>query len=159
MSFGTGHHETTYLMIDHLLDLELREKTVLDMGSGTGILAILAEKLGAQAVTAIDVDHWSFVNAQENADRNNCKAITVLEGDADVLGDKSFDLILANINRNVLLADLDTYKSVLKDKGTLILSGFYEEDLPMIEAACRRNLLKLSKKLNRNGWVAIKFIN
>ena len=159
MSFGTGHHETTHMMIQHILDHDFTNKSVLDMGCGTGVLAILAEKRGARSIDAIDIDHWCFENSNENVERNDCKNIRVFEGDASLLSGKSYDVIIANINRNILLNDLKTYVACLNRDGELYLSGFYSEDIPVIENACASHMLKLVKKLERNNWVALKFIN
>ena len=135
MSFGTGHHETTHMMIQHLLETDVTGKKTLDMGCGTAILAILAEMKGAQPIDAIDIDNWCYLNSIENADRNNCKHISVYEGDASMLKDKKYDLIIADINRNILLNDMQTYVDCLNKEGILLLSGFYNEDIPFIDAS------------------------
>ena len=122
MSFGTGHHETTHMMIKHLLKLDLTDKKTLDMGCGTGVLAILAEKKGAQPIDAIDIDNWCYLNSQENAMRNDCKHIEVKEGDATLLVGQSYDVIIANINRNILMQDIPTYSDCLDVGGVLLLS-------------------------------------
>lgn len=158
MSFGTGHHETTYMMIQHLLKNDWVGKDVLDMGCGTAVLAILAEMRGAKAVDAIDIDNWCYLNSLENAARNNCKHITVYEGDASLLSGKSYDTIIANINRNILLNDMTAYAACLKTGGELYLSGFYTEDLEIITAECNKHRLQFVEKLERNNWVAAKFI-
>lgn len=157
MSFGTGHHETTHLMVQHLLDLDLKNKKVLDMGCGTSILAILSEMRGATAIDAIDIDNWCYVNSLENVSRNNCNNISVYEGDASLLINKKYDIIIANINRNILLNDIKTYANCLDTDGILLLSGFYEEDIPLIDAEAEKNNLKLLEYKNRNNWVAVKF--
>ncbi|WP_297763206.1 50S ribosomal protein L11 methyltransferase [uncultured Muriicola sp.] len=157
MSFGTGHHETTYMMLQFLLDMELKEKTVLDMGCGTAVLAILAAMKGAYSVDGIDIDHWSYLNAIENAERNGQGDITILEGDARVIPEKKYDCILANINRNILLEDIGIYSDHLEAKGCLLLSGFYLEDEPTIKAACKKAGLSFNKKVTRNTWVAAQF--
>lgn len=159
MSFGTGHHETTFMMIQHLLDTELNGKKVLDMGCGTAILAILAEMKGAKPVDAIDIDNWCYLNSIENAERNNCTEISVYEGDVALLKGKSYDVIIANINRNILLADMPEYAASLNPNGILFLSGFYEDDIPAIDASCTEQGLKFTKKLERNKWVALKYVN
>jgi len=156
MSFGTGHHETTHLMIQHLMDLDLEGKSVLDMGCGTGILAIFAEMKGAKQLDAIDIDNWCYENSLENVKRNHCENISVFEGDASLLKDKKYDVIIANINRNILLQDIRTYAQSLNEKGTLLLSGFYTEDIPVIEEEASKYNLKLMKKLTRNNWVGLK---
>jgi ribosomal protein L11 methyltransferase len=157
MSFGTGHHETTHMMIQHILNNDFKNKSVLDMGCGTGVLAILAEMKGAQPLDAIDFDHWCYLNSLENVARNNCKHITVLEGDAQLLPGKTYDIVIANINRNILLQDMSTYADTLKDGGVLFLSGFYAEDIAVIESACGKCGLQLEDTLERNNWVALKF--
>jgi len=159
MSFGTGHHETTHMMIQHLLDNDVTGMKTLDMGCGTAILAILAEMKGAEPIDAIDIDNWCYLNSIENAERNNCKHITVYEGDAALLKDKKYDLIIANINRNILLNDMQTYVDCLNDKGTILFSGFYEEDIPYIDASCTEKGLTFVKKLQRNNWVSLKYVN
>ncbi|MBU3822920.1 50S ribosomal protein L11 methyltransferase [Flavobacteriaceae bacterium XHP0103] len=159
MSFGTGHHETTHMMIQHILKTDLTNKSVLDMGCGTGVLAILAEKKGAHPIEAIDYDNWCYLNSLENVERNSCKHITVIEGDANALKGKSYDVIIANINRNILLQDMHTYVSSLNEKGILFLSGFYDNDIPVIQEECEKHKLKFEEKLERNNWVSLKFIN
>lgn len=157
MSFGTGHHETTHMMLQHLLDLELQGKKVLDMGCGTGILAIFAEMKGAQPIDAIDIDAWCYENSVENAQRNNCSHISVYEGDASLLNGKSYDVIIANINRNILLQDMETYTNCLTDGGILLLSGFYKEDIPLIDKEVSKYNLSLQKTIDRNNWVALRY--
>ena len=159
MSFGTGHHETTHLMIQHLMDLDLHGKKVLDMGCGTGILAIFAEMKGAAAVDAIDIDNWCYENSLENVERNNCHHISVYEGDASLLKPAAYDVIIANINRNILLKDMPVYTNSLKENGILFLSGFYTEDIEKINASAESNGLELDKKLQRNNWVGLKYVN
>lgn len=158
MSFGTGHHETTFMMLSHILDYDFTGKSVLDMGCGTGVLAILAEMRGATDLEAIDIDNWCYLNSLENAERNNCNKITVKEGDASLLGNKKYDVILANINRNILLKDIPTYVSCLNKGGALFLSGFYLEDLEMISSKCEATGLQFEKKLDKNNWVAAKYV-
>lgn len=158
MSFGTGHHETTHMMIQHLLEIDLSGKVVLDMGCGTAILAILAEMRGASAVDAVDIDNWCFLNSLENVTRNQCSAIKVYEGDASFLENQQYDIIIANINRNILLEDLPAYVSCLKAQGLLLLSGFYSEDVPAINEKCAALGLSLESRKERNRWVALKYI-
>lgn len=158
MSFGTGHHETTHMMIQHILDLDVKGKKTLDMGCGTAILAILAEMKGATPIDAIDIDNWCYLNSIENVERNNCKGITVYEGEAALLEGKSYDLIIANINRNILLNDMAAYAKSLHSGGTLLLSGFYTEDIEAITASCNENGLIFEKKIERNNWVALRFL-
>ncbi|MFV0541475.1 MAG: 50S ribosomal protein L11 methyltransferase [Aestuariibaculum sp.] len=159
MSFGTGHHETTHMMIQHILQNDFKGKSVLDMGCGTGVLAILAEMKGAKPIDAVDYDNWCYLNSLENVERNNCKYITVIEGDANVLKRKKYDIIIANINRNILLRDMAVYASCLNKNGLLFLSGFYENDIPIITAECDKYMLKFCEKLERNNWVALKLLN
>ena len=159
MSFGTGHHETTHMMIQHLMDLDLDNKKVLDMGCGTGILAIFAEMKGAKPIDAIDIDSWCYENSTENCERNQCSHINVYEGDASLLKNKKYDLIIANINRNILLNDIQIYSSCLNDKGVLLLSGFYKVDIPIIDAETSKYKLSLQKTIERNNWAALKYVN
>lgn len=159
MSFGTGHHETTYMMIQHILKNEFTNTSVLDMGCGTGILAILTEMKGAKHIDAIDYDNWCYLNSLENVERNGCKHITVLEGDANLLKNRAYDIIIANINRNILLNDINVYASCLNKNGSLFLSGFYKDDIQSIEEECRKYQLKRNEILEENNWVAIKFVN
>lgn len=157
MSFGTGHHATTYLMIKLLLETDFMGKEVLDMGCGTGVLGILAELKGARKTTAIDIDNWSYLNALENAERNGCTRMEVLEGGAELLEDQRFDVIIANINRNVLLEDIKHYVQCLDRGGELFLSGFYKEDLPVIKKECSKFGLKFATYQERENWVAAYF--
>ncbi|APZ46470.1 ribosomal protein L11 methyltransferase [Polaribacter reichenbachii] len=157
MSFGTGHHETTHMMIQHLLQLDLEGKSVLDMGCGTGILAIFAEMKNAKSIDAIDIDNWCYENSLENVQRNNCNHITVYEGDASLLNDKKYDVIIANINRNILLMDMNTYTNCLNENGVLLLSGFYKEDISIIDEEVSKYNLKLETFIERNNWVALKY--
>lgn len=159
MSFGTGHHETTHMMIQHLINMDLEGKKVLDMGCGTGILAIFSEMKGARPIDAIDIDNWCYLNSLENVERNGCKHISVYEGDAQLLEGRKYDVIIANINRNILLNDMHTYAKSLKPNGVLLLSGFYNIDIPAIEEACVQYMLKLDGKLEKNNWVSLKFLN
>ncbi|HRB71816.1 MAG TPA: 50S ribosomal protein L11 methyltransferase [Flavobacterium sp.] len=159
MSFGTGHHETTFMMAQHLLETDVTGMKTLDMGCGTAILAILAEMRGAQPIDAIDIDNWCYLNSIENAERNNCKHITVYEGDASLLVDQQYDLIIANINRNILLNDMQAYVDRLNKGGILLLSGFYEEDIPFIDASCTEKGLTYVKKFQKNNWVSLKYVN
>ncbi|MET2986108.1 50S ribosomal protein L11 methyltransferase [Aureibaculum conchae] len=158
MSFGTGHHETTHMMVQHLLKLDLKGKKVLDMGCGTGILAIFAEMKGANPTDAIDIDNWCYENSLENVERNNCKHISVFEGDASLLINKKYEVIIANINRNILLSDIKIYADCLNDKGILLLSGFYQEDISIIDAEASKYNLKLEEIIERNNWVALEYL-
>ena len=158
MSFGTGHHETTHMMVQHLLQLKLENKKVLDMGCGTGILAIFAEMKGAKPIDAIDIDNWCYLNSIENAERNNCNSISVYEGDASLLNNKNYDVIIANINRNILLNDIKIYANCLSSGGILLLSGFYKEDFTIINKEAENQKLKLDGELIKNNWMSLKFV-
>jgi ribosomal protein L11 methyltransferase len=158
MSFGTGHHETTSLMMEQMLGFDFNKKLVLDMGCGTGILAILASKLGAIEIDAIDFDEWAYENSVENFQRNNCSHIQAKCGDVSAISNKLYDVILANINRNVLLADMKSYIKVLKSQGTILFSGFYMEDVSMIEAEANKFNLVLQKVNSKNNWAVCSFI-
>jgi ribosomal protein L11 methyltransferase len=157
MSFGTGHHETTHMMIQFMLETDLKNKSVLDMGCGTAVLAILAEKKGSSSVEAIDIDEWCYQNSLENIRRNSCQNIRVLKGDASLLKTQAFDVIIANINRNILLNDIPAYATCLNSNGFLFLSGFYKEDIPKIQAVCKHCNLSFEAQIFRNDWVALKF--
>ena len=157
MSFGTGHHATTHMMIQFILKNEWKGKSVLDMGCGTGVLAILSSQKGANPVEAIDIDNWCYLNSLENIERNNVPEISVKEGGAELLGEKKYDVIIANINRNILLNDMQKYVSVLQPDGDLYLSGFYKEDIPIIQEACEKLGLKFQENLEKDKWVAVKF--
>ena len=159
MSFGTAHHETTALMIEFLLEENLQNKSVLDMGAGTGVLALLSHLRGANPITAIDNDEWAYLNNLENNARNNAEAIQVKLGDASLLSDhEKFDVIIANINRNILLNDLPAYVETLNDNGVIFLSGFYVgEDLEMITKKCDALGLQLLVYKEKNNWCAAKF--
>ncbi|MGE5108753.1 MAG: 50S ribosomal protein L11 methyltransferase [Sphingobacteriales bacterium] len=156
MSFGTGHHATTYMMIKSMQDINFKDKSVLDFGTGTGVLAILAEKLIAGAIYAIDNDEWSITNAKENIEINNCSAITVeLKDNLNTL--PSFDIVLANINRNVLMDTMDSIAAIVKPTGMVLLSGFYEEDVVMLVQKADEFELKLVSSLSRNKWHSLLF--
>lgn len=157
MSFGTAHHETTALMIGMIMNEEVKGKNVLDMGCGTGVLAILAFKMGAESVDAIDNDEWAFQNAKENILKNNAPTISVIQGDIRSVPVREYDLILANINRNVLADDIPVYAQHLSPSGTMLVSGFYLDDLPLISRRAEENGLKIIRSESRNSWVAAKF--
>jgi len=157
MSFGTGHHETTHMMVRHLLQLDLEHKKVLDMGCGTGILAIFAEMKGAQPIDAIDIDTWCYENSLENVARNNCEHISVFKGDSALLTNRKYEVIIANINRNILLSDMEVYANCIQEKGVLLLSGFYQEDISIIDDEVSKYNLKLETFIERNNWVALKY--
>ncbi|HOI31439.1 MAG: 50S ribosomal protein L11 methyltransferase [Bacteroidales bacterium] len=157
MSFGTAHHETTAQMIALMLDLDFNGLTVLDMGSGTAVLAVLAEKMGSPKIVAIDNDEWAYNNAQENTSLNNCANISVELGDASAIGKRKFDIILANINRNILLEDMPHYVNALYPNGIILFSGFYLTDLEIIQQTAEGLGLIFRKKIVQNNWVAVEF--
>jgi ribosomal protein L11 methyltransferase len=159
MSFGTGHHETTHMMIQYLLDLEVANKKTIDMGCGTAILAILAEMKGAHPIDAVDIDNWCYLNSIENAERNNCIHISVYEGDASWLNKgQKYDVFIANINRNILLNDMTTYVNCMNENAVLLLSGFYTEDFEAINECCEKLGLTFESKKERNNWLGLKYI-
>ncbi len=147
------------MMIQLLLETNVTNLKTLDMGCGTAILAILAEMKGAKPIDAIDIDNWCYLNSIENVERNNCLEISVYEGDANLLHGKKYDLIIANINRNILLNDMQQYVDCLNKNGILLLSGFYKEDITIINQSCTEKGLSIVKKLERNNWVALKYVN
>ena len=156
MSFGTGHHETTNMMIQLILDTQLLNKSILDVGCGTAILSILAEKRGAQSIHAVDIDEWSYENSLENIKLNKCKKINIFKGDIFLVKHKKFDVIMANINRNILMEQIPQYVSCLNDDGFLFLSGFFEDDISKFKLKIASLNLTLCSKISKNGWVAIK---
>ena len=157
MSFGTGHHETTFMMIQFILENDLTNKEVMAMGCGTAVLAILAEMKGASKIDAVDIDEWCYENSVENIERNQCKDVSVYQGDASFFDGKTYDVIIANINRNILLQDMETYSNGLNENGTLYLSGFYKEDLQLITDTCNKLGLTFVENKERNNWIAAKF--
>lgn len=157
MSFGTGHHATTYLMMQQMRDIDFENKTVFDFGTGTGILAILAEKLGAEKIIAIDVDDWSIENAKENFSHNHCSKITVSL--SSNLPHKQFDVALANINRNVLLDYMRQLSKIVKPNGFLLLSGLMVADETVITAAASQSSFQMQKRLERDNWISLLFVN
>lgn len=158
MSFGTGHHATTHMMIEFLLRYDLTGKSVLDMGCGTGVLAIVAEKKGAKEIDAIDIDNWCYLNTLENVERNGCENISVYEGAAELLEDRNYDVIIANINRNILLEDITTYNKSINAGGEVYLSGFYSKDIPAIRQECEKHDLVYDDYIEREEWVALRFL-
>ena len=158
MAFGTGHHQTTRLIISYLLDIELGGKTVLDMGCGTSILAILASMRGAKSLTAIDIDEWCVNNSIDNLALNGIDNIKVFQGDASSLASEGpFDVIIANINRNILLADMQYYVARMNQGGEIYFSGFYESDLPMIQTEAERLGLRYISHRVEKDWTAAQF--
>ena len=157
MSFGTGHHETTSMMISFILANSFYNSSVCDIGSGTAVLAILAEKRGANRIDAIDMDNWCYLNSIENIKRNNSENINVYEGKVEKLMHFKYDNIFANINLNVLLADIPIYSKMLNKDGVLYVSGFYKKDIKSIEKAAEISNLSLVDSKVKNQWVALKF--
>ena len=156
MSFGTGHHQTTWMMSKALLEMKQVPNRVLDMGTGTGVLAILAEKRGATDILAIDIEDWSVENTKENALRNECKHIEALCGDVDLLEGLSFELILANINKNILKVQLPMYASCIEPKGKVFLSGFFETDVDELVTFAARLGLTVVQVFKKETWAAIE---
>ena len=159
MAFGTGHHETTSSIISELLEADLQGKSVLDMGCGTSILAILASMRGADPITAIDIDDWCVNNSRDNIALNGINNITVEWGDANLLkGRAPFDVIIANINRNILLADMAQYAACMHPGSELFMSGFYVEDIPVIQEKAESLGMEFIHHREKNNWAAVKFI-
>lgn len=158
-AFGTGNHETTYMIVSELLDMEMEGKSVLDCGCGTGILSIVASKTGAKDVTGYDIDEWSVRNTMHNCTINNTGNVNVMHGDAGVLNSTSatFDVVIANINRNILLSDMPSFKKKMKENGVLILSGFYTEDAEILIKKAEELNLKAIKSKSRNNWCMLVF--
>lgn len=159
MAFGTGHHETTSSILGELLDADLKGKSVLDMGCGTSILAILASMRGADPVTAIDIDDWCVNNSRDNIALNNIHNITVELGDASLLeGRQPFDVIIANINRNILMNDMTAYTNCMHSGSEIYMSGFYVEDIPVLREKAESLGLEFVHHREKNNWAAVKFI-
>jgi len=158
MAFGTGHHSTTSLMVSYLLELVLENKSFLDMGCGTAVLAILAKMKGASPITAIDIDEWAYENSIENIQLNKTPEIEVKLGDASLLGTESYDVIFANINRNILLVDIPTYVQCMHSNSSLFMSGFYLEDMDVIIEKCKEHQLDFISHKEKNNWVAMHFL-
>ena len=159
MAFGTGHHETTSSILGELLDADLKGKSVLDMGCGTSILAILASMRGADPVTAIDIDDWCVNNSRDNIALNNIHNITVELGDASLLKDrKPFDIIIANINRNILLNDMAAYAACMHSGSEIYMSGFYVQDIPVIREKAESLGMEFVHNREKHNWTAVKFV-
>ena len=156
MSFGTGHHQTTWMMTKALFELNAMSDAVLDMGTGTGVLAIVAENLGAKRILAIDIESWSAENAELNANSNGSQNIEVKCGDIDLVRDEQFGLIIANINKNILKAHMSAYSSALSPNGTLLLSGFFDSDVEEMTAFAGQFGLKQTKVFGKDEWAAIQ---
>lgn len=158
MSFGTGHHQTTWMVTKLLFELDTVPAEVLDMGTGTGVLAIVAEKLGAKNIVAIDIEEWSAENAELNVGLNDCSRIKVLCGGKEQIPNQKFGLILANINKNILKDQMEIYANCLEQNGTLMLSGFFDSDVDEMEAYCNNYGLELVKRIEKEGWAAMQLI-
>lgn len=158
-AFGTGTHQTTHMILRRLLGMNLNGKKVLDCGCGTGILGIVASRLGADRVLGYDIDEWSSENAKHNASINGVGNLDVMLGDASVLDvvDEEFDVVIANINRNILINDMSAFKRHMKNDGCLILSGFYESDVPMLEKAAMDNAMSLKDVVTDEEWACALF--
>lgn len=159
MSFGTGHHETTQLMIEMIQNIFLEEKKVLDMGSGTGVLAILAEKMGAIAIDAIDIEEWAYINIRENIERNNCTKINAQHGGKELLdSNENYDLILANINKNILKDQFNAYSDLQKKGQKMLISGFYDTDLNELSLFLSKFGYIFDTSMSKNNWTAALFV-
>ncbi|MBK3518983.1 50S ribosomal protein L11 methyltransferase [Carboxylicivirga marina] len=158
MSFGTGHHETTSLILNYLLEIDVAGLDVLDMGCGTAILGMLCSMKGAAKVTGIDINEWAYNNAITNLELNSVSNMEVLLGGADLLKDQQYDLILANINRNILLADMANYAKVLKPGGSIYFSGFYSEDVEIMDREAQKYNLQLKSRKTDNNWTSLAYI-
>ena len=152
MSFGTGHHETTALVMNEMFEIDFTDKSVLDMGTGTGVLAILAAKLGATSLIGIDFDKWAYENSVENAQINAISTINFMHGDAILIGDETFDIILANINRNIILQDIAIYVKAMNTNSEIIFSGFLKKDIPLILEKSKQLGLDLVASKHKNKW-------
>jgi ribosomal protein L11 methyltransferase len=159
MSFGTGHHATTKMMVEMILDSDLKGKTGLDMGSGTGVLAIAACKCGAERLDAVDIDDFAYENCGENIVTNGvADRITPIMGDARAIAGRKYDFILANINRNILLGDMDNYLKSLNKGGEIFFSGFLDSDVEAMTAACTARGLRPNQERHTGGWAALSFV-
>ena len=160
-AFGTGNHETTFMIANRLFDIDIYGKSILDCGCGTGILSIISSKLGAKQVTGYDIDEWSVENTKHNCTLNNEKNIKVLHGDADIISslDSKYDIVLANINRNILLHDMPKFKLAMVPNATLILSGFYMQDEDLLINKAKELNIKETRRYTKNNWCMLEFIN
>ena len=160
-AFGTGNHETTFMIANRLFDIDIYGKSILDCGCGTGILSIISSKLGAKQVTGYDIDEWSVENTKHNCTLNNEKNIKVLHGDADIISslDSKYDIVLANINRNILLHDMPKFKLAMVPNATLILSGFYMQDADLLINKAKELNIKETRRNTKNNWCMLEFIN
>ena len=158
MSFGTGHHETTSTMMEMMLKTSFENKVVLDMGCGTAILSILASMRGAKSVTGVDIDEWAYENALENIQLNHISNMDILLGGSEQIAGKKYDIILANINRNVLLENMKIYSACMNENSELYMSGFYKEDIPVICEEANHCGLVLETYTEKNRWVGTKFV-
>lgn len=158
MAFGTGHHITTLLMLETIVNTKPRDKKILDAGCGSGILSILASKMQADDIIAVDNNEWAFENAKENVKINNTRNVQVIHGEIDILEENNFDMIFANINRNVLLQDIPNYKLLLNKDGVLIMSGIYNKDFDKIDSLARNNSFKLIEYKERENWVSVSYM-
>ncbi|PKP34541.1 MAG: 50S ribosomal protein L11 methyltransferase [Bacteroidetes bacterium HGW-Bacteroidetes-17] len=157
MSFGTAHHETTAMMIAYILEADLKNKEILDMGSGTGVLAILASMKGAKFIDAIDIEEWAYKNCVANTEKNNVTNVKVVQGDASCIINK-YDVIFANINLNILVQDMEVYASAMNADGIIYFSGFYQADLTKLERAANKANLQLVGSMEKNNWMAATFL-
>lgn len=157
MSFGTGHHETTHLMLNAVLELDVKGKSILDMGCGTGVLAILASKRGAASAIAIDYDAWAYENTIENIERNHVANVQALHGGKEIIPDTKFDIILANINRNILLDQMESYRAHIQPNGILLISGILQEDEPVLAQCASESKFTFSKVRRRKQWSMMIF--
>lgn len=156
MSFGTGHHETTYLISQTLFDLNIKDKSVMDMGCGTGVLAIIAKKLGSGLTEGVDIEEWAYLNSIENAELNDISDISFFHGDGSLIVNKVFDVVIANINRNILLQDMNKYSDAMKKGSILLLSGFYNSDIDQIVMKGEECGLKFVNSRIKNNWAMVQ---